>query len=396
MKALRIVTGILLLFLLTGCFDVATVVRVRSDGSGVVEERMLMSGELVNMTKQMQAMGGEQGEQPSLYKREELEQRAASMGPGVSLVSVEPLVDGQREGYKAVYAFADINKVTINQNPSDKAPSGPGMDEDAEKKNEPVTFSFKRGRTPELTIHFSGVKPGQGDKQSKADGAQKTGAPEDEAAAQMAMAMMKEMFKELRITLAVEVEGQIVETNATFQEGSRVTLMELDFGKLLADTEKFEAFAKSNPETLADAKTIMQDLEGVKAELNSEVHIRFAGGPQQLRAPATKKAPAKHKKRRVKSPPPALKKASVAPPIDTPPTVIRHSFGWRTIPSREANQHLSKLVRVTDGAGVKHKGMLTEVGGGKVTLELARMDGGGSVQIPLVEVRELKVFERGM
>ena len=140
MKVLRFLILTLPFFMLAGCFDVETVVRVRSDGSGVVEERMLMGGELIAMARQMQAASGEPTETNTLYKREELEDRAKAMGPGVSLVSVEPLVGEEREGYVAVYAFPDINKLVLNQNPGDKAPSGAGMqNEGAGKENEPVT-----------------------------------------------------------------------------------------------------------------------------------------------------------------------------------------------------------------------------------------------------------------
>ncbi len=413
MKASGLVIAGLLVSMLAGCFDVETVVRVRPDGSGVVEERMLMGGELIAMAKQMQAMSGEQGQTNTLYKREELEERATAMGSGVSLVSVEPLVDEEREGYKAVFAFPDVNKLKLNQNPGDKAPSGAGMQsQGAQKQEEPITFTFKPGPTPELVVHSPGVKPGEGGGKPSSGSAGKGASAQDEAAAQMAMAMMKEMFKDLRISMAVEVEGRIIETNATFQEGSRVTLMEMDFGKLLANAEKFEEFAKSSPETLADAKAIMQDLEGIKAELNPEVSIRFAAGPQQHLASAApgaakkaKPTPARAPRQPAAKPKPAApiraasapKPRPVAKPKSAPqPNVVRGIYGWRKIRPADASQHMQKLVRLTDNAGVAHKGMLTRLGDGNLTLALAQVDGGGTVQIPLAEVREFKVFERGM
>ncbi len=413
MKALRLLFATLHLLVLAGCFDVETVVRVRPDGSGQVEERMLMGGELIAMAKQMQAMSGDEAKTDSLFKREELEQRAAAMGPGVSLVSVEPLVDEKREGYVAVYAFPDINQLTLNQNPGDKAPSGAGMQADgAGKEKEPLTFAFKPGPTPELIIRSPGAGANKGESDAPPKSASKTGSPQDEAAAQMAMAMMKEMFKELRITMAVEVEGEILDTNASFRDGSRVTLMEMDFGKLLANAEKFEEFAKSNPETLADAKAIMQGLDGIKAELNPEVRIRFAAGPRQHLASSPPESQGKPEPKLPSVPPkqaPSAKPIAKGPPAPPPtssghgdpaqvppPKVHRATYGWRDINPGEASQHVQKLVRLTDADGVAHKGMLTRLGGGRVTLALAQVDGGGTVQVPLAKVRELKVFDRGM
>ena len=49
------------------------------------------------------------------------------------------------------------------------------------------------------------------------------------------MMMMQQMFKDMKISLAVEVAGRIVETNAEYRDGSRVTLMEMDFNKVLAE-----------------------------------------------------------------------------------------------------------------------------------------------------------------
>ena len=60
------------------------------------------------------------------------------------------------------------------------------------------------------------------------------------------------------------------------------------------------------------------------------------------------------------------------------------------------SQHLRKLVQVTDGAGSAHKGMLRNVHDGALTLLRAAMDGGGTIDIPLVQVRELRVFDRQM
>ena len=93
----------------------------------------------------------------------------------------------------------------------------------------------------------------------------------------------------------------------------------------------------------------------------------------------------------------APKPRPVAKPTPAPqPNVVRGIYGWRKIPTAEASSHIQKLVRLTDNAGVAHKGMLTRLGDGNVTLALAQVDGGGTVKIPLAEVRELKVFDRGM
>ena len=151
-----------------------------------------------------------------------------------------------------------------------------------------------------------------------------------------------------------------------------MTLMELDFGKLLENADKFEAFAKHSPETLADAKALMKDLPGIKAELNSEVRIRFAAGAG---------APVQHL-------------TAVPSPKSPPPS--GGNFRWRTIEPRHLDQHRMQLVRLTDAGGTAHKGMLREVTNGNITLLRATVDGGGEVKIPMTRVRQVRVFERGL
>jgi len=91
----------------------------------------------------------------------------------------------------------------------------------------------------------------------------------------MAMQMMKQIFKDMKISMSIEVAGTIKETNAEYHDGSRVTLMEMDFNKLLADPEKFKQLAKENPQSLQESKALMKGIDGVKIETAPEVKIKF-------------------------------------------------------------------------------------------------------------------------
>jgi len=91
----------------------------------------------------------------------------------------------------------------------------------------------------------------------------------------MAMQMMQQIFKDMKISMAIEVAGAIKQTNAEYTAGSRVTLMEMDFNKLLANPEKFKQLSKENPQTLQEAKALMKGIEGVKVETAPEVKIKF-------------------------------------------------------------------------------------------------------------------------
>jgi hypothetical protein len=271
--------------------QVDTLIKVKPDGSGTIEETFMMSKEVVQLMKEMaeQIMEGlaepETGppsKQPKqkqakqsfdLFDEAKLKQEADARGEGITYVSGKKISTDTFEGYKAIYAFADINQLKLNQNPSNSVPSGPGGS-GSENKQEYVTFRFTKGRPATLIVRLSDEKPDENDDAAKSAEAPKL-SPADNQRSEMMLAQMKKMFKDMKIAMAIEVQGAVVQTNATHREGSRITMMELDFGKLLQMPEKLVQFSQIQPETLEDAKKFMKDLPGIKAEMNREVTIKF-------------------------------------------------------------------------------------------------------------------------
>jgi hypothetical protein len=232
------------------------------------------------MVAMLKGMGGKMGEagggrQFSLLDKEKLAKEAEAMGPGVTLIDAEPLATETGEGYRARFAFADINQLRLNQNPGERAPNegGAAGGPPAGDKEEPLAFVFQGGDQPLLTI-----RPPRGEEPAgAASAAEPEAEAEDPADAQAAMMMMAQMFDGLRVAIYIEVEGEIVETNASYRDGSRVTLMEMDFSKLLADPARLRAFVEQEPDSLEEAKALMKDVPGVKVDPNQEIRIRFAG-----------------------------------------------------------------------------------------------------------------------
>jgi hypothetical protein len=228
------------------------------------------------MIKSMAASMG--GETPApLLDEAKLQESAAGMGSGVMLLEAEPISTETGEGYRARFAFADINQLRLDQNPGGRAPDAGDTAEGAAAadKEEPVTFLFQGGDEPLLIIRpprDEGI-----DQESKGGGSNEEQATPNDPGAQMAMMMMSQFLDGLRVAVYVVPEGEIIETNATHRQGSRITLMEMDFGKLIQDPARFQAFAQREPDSLEEAKTLMKDLPGVKVDLNPEVKIRFRG-----------------------------------------------------------------------------------------------------------------------
>jgi hypothetical protein len=94
--------------------------------------------------------------------------------------------------------------------------------------------------------------------------------------------MAKKMFKGMRFCIALEMIGNIVETNATFREGNVITLVDMDFGALVEDAEKLGASSEKlqrlgakKPETVEEMKALMKQFPGFRMELNREVTVKF-------------------------------------------------------------------------------------------------------------------------
>lgn len=245
-------------FCLTGCLQIEKIVKLNADGSGTIEETLLIPQTALATLQQMTGAGGKPLE---LFDEARLKQAASKMGEGVTLVSAKKLTSEAGEGFTATYGFTDINKLKLDQNPIEAMPGPAGGAEDQQKKA-PVVFHFTKGSPAELTISMPApdFKP-------------KT--PQPEGSEDMAMQMMKQMLKDMKMTFALEVPGPISETNAAYHDGSRVTFLEMDFNKLLDDPEKFKAMAKANPQSLPEAKLLLKGLDGVKVETSPEVTIKF-------------------------------------------------------------------------------------------------------------------------
>ena len=285
---LRYLLLVFSLLAVSGCMQVDSVVRVRTDGSGIIREQVMMSGTVVTSLRQMMAqlgkLGGKQGapvDEFNLLDLKQLKAKASTMGAGVYFISAKPIRDEFGEGYRAYYGFRDITQVRLNQNPGDKAPSGPGMQvEGAAKEKEYITFGFTPGSPAELIVKSPGSQTALSGMPDD-DRVRPPSANASDPAVIAAAAQLKKVLTGMRVRVAIEPIGEIVETNATHLSAGAVILMELDFDKLLALPERFHEFAARKPKTLEDAKALLRNIPGIRVELNRQVHIRFVGANLQ-------------------------------------------------------------------------------------------------------------------
>jgi hypothetical protein len=263
MRLLQLLGVLVSSLTLTACLNSTTIVKVKPDGSGTVEQTTMVN------TAALKGMMGAQGAPNGpMMNKADLERTAQNMGKGVRLVSSEPVKgDSGFEGVKATFAFDDINLIQVSQGPSMSGSTGGGSRSDEPTSDDPVRFKLTRnGGTSTLSINFVDRPGGSKSVDANIPG----GVPGDmpDLTNPMIMNMIKTMFQGFKINIGLEVVGAIVKTNAEYVTGPRVTLLELDVASLLADEAKFKALqGKLRPDaSLSEVKPYLKDIKGIKID----------------------------------------------------------------------------------------------------------------------------------
>jgi hypothetical protein len=271
MKYVRWFISGVALFFLAGCFQVTTVVRVNPDGSGTVEESMLLSKKIIaQMDEIMRGGAGDGGAEPKpveLFDPAKLKEQARAMGEGVTYRSGEKVVTADYTGYTATFAFTDINELRLNLQ-SGAAGQGIGGGKETAP---PIIFHFTKGPPATLTVEQPRGKPAPAAPETDmAVSLAASGGMPDEESRKFA-----EMLTGMKFQLAIEVNGTIVATNATHREGKRITLVELDLAKLGAAAPQLEKLSRLNGGSLAQAKELLKDFPGMKVDMNDRLNVVF-------------------------------------------------------------------------------------------------------------------------
>lgn len=255
--------------LATSCMEHHVTIKLNKDGSGTITEETTLGAQVLAMIEQMGALGGEGAEAPDptadMADKEKAEATAKQMGEGVTVEKVEKIDEAGRKGGRIVYAFKDINTVKYGFGDGIDDMGGgmaPGAAAAAEEENEPMEFSYKDGV---LTLKNKAL-----DEENAVDAGEDV---PDADPAQMAQA--KQMLDGMKMSIRLEFPGGIEETNATHVDGSTVTLMEMDMGKLLEKPETLATLQKAQPEGPAQMAELLKDVEGMKVDTNEELSVKL-------------------------------------------------------------------------------------------------------------------------
>jgi len=251
---------------LLGCVDVNTKVTVKTDGSGTIEKTIVLSKHLAELMISLGQKGDAASIESGMLNENGLKAAAARMGSGVTFVSAEKISTSKGNGFKVQYAFTDISKLKLDQNPAadlTMAAGQGGSSSSATSSN--TTFTFTKGTPATLTV----IAPKQpATKQSAAPAA-------SSADADKMMQQMKPLYSDMHIVLTVAVQGTITTTNAAYVSGPVVTLIDMDFGAILADDATAKKLASSQSQSLSDVQALVKAVPGVKIDTQDSVSIKF-------------------------------------------------------------------------------------------------------------------------
>ena len=280
MHRLRFIASLLPLLLLAGCFQVHALIRVNDDGSGTLEETVLLGA-------MMGEMMGESGRR-DLFNVDSLRAHAATLGTGVRLLRVDSVEQGDDFGYRAVYAFDDLSTLRfrfhLNLMPSRRAGRAPGSGSATMLAGTSPSLAVSFARDADGTIRIRMPQPSAPEQPAAIERA-RVASLVDSMRVQMATAgaSVTEVLGGMRLRLSVEGSRRIDTTDASFPEDSSVVLFDYSLGSfvdLMRDKPELVARAQlleraGTPDMRPVVRALAAQPE-VRYELLPEVTVRFA------------------------------------------------------------------------------------------------------------------------
>ena len=268
-KTKTLIIFLLLPLIFAGCLQVETTMKVNKDGSGTINEKVLFSKTFVKMLREFtQAFQDSTStEEFTIFNDEDILNDAKDYGDNVKYISHEKIDNENWEGYQVIFSFDDVTKVKLSPDQDSKLDLEDEMAESDEEQDF-YFFRFVKGDTPQLIIDRPDIEL-NGDIEMDSDSLQSEKSDEEEGEEFL------QMIQGMKIDIAVEVEGEIESTNATYVDGSRITLFQMDFSEMMKNKEAFKEFKNNEPKNIDELKLYLDKLSGLKIEVEKPITIKF-------------------------------------------------------------------------------------------------------------------------
>jgi hypothetical protein len=265
---------------LGGCITSETLIRLNADRSGTFEQLILVHTKTLEELPRMMGdmLGGDvkSSSKPSaapldLLDGNRLRAEASEFGDGVRFVSVEKIARADMQGARVTYAFDDVNALTIDPEPPLNAMGGGAPKGRASDPIDLGLTTLPNGNTL-LTVQFDQARA------SKNQATGTSGFTKNKGDVPPGMEeMIRQLFDGFRVAVDVEVTGPIVRTSSPWVAGSRVTVLEMDLGMLLADPGNLKVLDRLSPTAgLAEMMPVLRGIKGIKIN-ESPLTIEFSG-----------------------------------------------------------------------------------------------------------------------
>jgi hypothetical protein len=271
-----------------GCFSIDVTVKLNADGSGMLVERTMLQKQFLEQIKQVAegfSGGGvragkvREAALGDMFSEEQAGKRAASYGPGVVLVSARKISDATVEGMETIYSFREVARLRLNQKPESMLPGTLSQGQRSAPAGMPQTLRFQRlpngNSLLTLTIPWDKAHTREDrEKPSEAQAGEESPPVNHEQLAQVA-----QMFQGMRVSLTVEPQGTLVQTNSPYVSGNRVTLFEMNMDEVLTaatDPASLTRMMTSPPGNAAEARRLLGQFKGIKFCLEPEIWIEFS------------------------------------------------------------------------------------------------------------------------
>jgi hypothetical protein len=267
MRILRIALTAAVILPTTGCFQSSTVIRVKADGSGTIEQRLLLTEQALDQLRAFTILGGGNADAADPTSEAQARALAAVIGPGVAYVSSTPITSGRSQGRESTYSFSDITQLRISEQPT--VPGSQGLKAaGVNTGTDPITFGF--GRTPDGNAVLRILVPRPAIFPTGPNG--ETQPPTLEQ-----ITMVRQLLAGARLTVAVEPAGRLTQTSSPFVDGNRVTLLDLDIDRAASDPDLAKKL--QSIKSTEDTQAIVNSIPGLKITLQPEISIEFVPAP---------------------------------------------------------------------------------------------------------------------
>ncbi|HUK36204.1 MAG TPA: hypothetical protein VLV86_19945 [Vicinamibacterales bacterium] len=259
----RALAAVALCLPLAGCFQSSTVIHVKADGSGTIEQRTILTEAGVEQLRTMAILGGGNPDAVDPTSEANARAMASAIGTGVSYVSSMPVDLDRAHGRDTVYAFADVTQLRVSEQPS--LPGNLKLPAAAGGNTPPIAFALNRSAAGNAVLRILVPRPAifptgpNGELQP----------PTLEQ-----ITMIKQLLAGARLTVSIDPDGRLVQTSSPFVDGNRVTLLDVDIDRAAADPDL--ARKLQGARTQEEAKAAINSIPGLKVTLEPEITIEFA------------------------------------------------------------------------------------------------------------------------